>query len=429
MNIAIAGYGVEGKVSYDYWKAAGHNVTIVDERDLNPYELPADNAPILGKNAFKKLHTFDMVVRSAGVAPSKLKSSKKVWSATNEFFEKCPVHIIGVTGTKGKGTTVSFISSILRFAGRTVHLVGNIGVPALSVLEEIKPEDIVVYELSSFQLWDLGKSPHTSVVLMIEQDHLDVHSSMDNYIAAKSNIRRYQTGDDICIYHDSNLFSSEIAHSSSKGKLVRYGVQDDGGVYIKDETFYARNIPLCATKAVTLPGQHNLENACAAITAALEYTTDKKAIEAGLNAFNGLPHRLKLVREVRGVRYFDDSIATTPGSAIAAVNAISGPKLLILGGYDKGADYTELIQYCKKTDTHVLAIGTIAVRLRKLCTSAGVTCVVSKAASMLDIVIEASSLVPTGGSVILSPAAASFDMFKSYSDRGEQFVAAVEGLH
>jgi UDP-N-acetylmuramoylalanine--D-glutamate ligase len=428
MNIAIAGYGIEGKVSYEYWKAAGHDVTIVDERDLNPYELPVGNEPILGKNAFKKLHEFDMVVRTASLAPVKLKTSKKVWSATNEFFARCPSPIIGVTGTKGKGTTASFITSILTSAGKTVHLVGNIGVPALSVLASIKADDIVVYELSSFQLWDLKKSPHTSIVLMIEQDHLEVHSGMDDYVAAKSNIRRNQTGNDMCIYHATNPLSHKVAHSSRGGKLVRYGVPDDGGVYIKDDTFFARNIPLCSTSAVQLPGQHNLENACAAITATLQYTTDVRAVETGLRAFKGLPHRLKLVREANGVRYYDDSIATTPGSAIAAIDAISGPKLLILGGSDKGADYSELIGHCKKTETHVLAVGALGGRLGRLCKSEGAACTVSKATSMAKIVAEASRLVPKGGSVILSPAAASFDMFKSYSDRGEQFVAAVETL-
>src|SRR5690606_4917199 len=175
-----------------YWNTSGHELTIVDEGQP-ARTLPKDAATLIGDGVLAKLNDFDLVVRTAGLSPHKIVTDGTIWSETNEFFATCPAPTIGVTGTKGKGTTSSLVMSILRAAGKTVHLVGNIGTPALSVLAQIQPEDIVVYELSSFQLWDLEKSPHVAVVLMIEPDHLDVHSDMDDYVGAKMNSIRHQT--------------------------------------------------------------------------------------------------------------------------------------------------------------------------------------------------------------------------------------------
>lgn len=427
MKVAIAGYGVEGKVSYQYWQKLGHEVTIIDERDLSPYDLPYGSSTILGKNAFKSLKDFDLVIRTPSLSPDKLRTNGKVWSATNEFFDKCPAPIVGVTGTKGKGTTSSLIAAILSAAGKKVHLIGNIGVPALEVLTNVTADDIVVFELSSFQLWDLEKSPQVAVVLMVEPDHLDVHKDMDEYINAKANICSHQSGSDVCLYHPTNDLSARIA-AHGEGMKKQYAVNDDDQVYIKENTFFVQNKALCSTDAVQLPGAHNLENACAAISAALMFTDNVSAIEQGLKSFTGLPHRLKVVREIRGVTYYDDSIATTPGSALAAIRAFPEPKLLILGGKDKGGDYTELIGHCKVSDTHVLAIGSNGKAIAKLCQKAHVAVSDLTGKNMSEIVSEAQRLATPGSVVILSPAASSFDMFKSYADRGDQFVKAVGEL-
>lgn len=427
-KIAIAGYGVEGRSNYDYFKDKGF-VTIVDERSRLE-DVPLNVATITGAGTFSRLQDFDIVVRTAGLAPRKIVTNGRIWSASNEFFAQCPALIIGVTGTKGKGTTCSLIASLLRAGGHTVHLVGNIGLPALSILPQIQPDDIVVYELSSFQLWDLEYSPHVAVVLMIEPDHLDIHADMDEYVNAKANIRRHQHPDDICWYNASNQYSKIIADSSSEGRTAPFGVSGvNGSVYIENGVFWIGEQEICSTDAVVLPGKHNLENACAAISAALPYMHEMSAVEAGLRSFTGLPHRLKYVREVNGVRYYDDSIATTPGSALAAIRSFEQPKMLILGGRWKHAEYNDLIEQCAATGTKIIAIGETREMIQKLAEFYKADCISLSTKSMNEIVYKAAQNAEPGSVVMLSPAASSFDMFKDYQDRGKQFVKAVEQLN
>lgn len=427
MNIAIAGYGVEGEANYRYFAARGHAVTIFDEADTPSRPIPAGAEFHSGPKIFRELYDYDMVVRTASLPPHFIVTDGKVWSATNEFFAQCAAPIIGVTGTKGKGTTSSLITSMLRAAGHTVHLVGNIGEPALAVLPQIRRDHIVVYELSSFQLWDLERSPHVAVVLMIEPDHLDVHADFKDYIRAKSNIRKHQTANDVCFYHPSNQWSEKIAKSSVLGDRIRYDARDAGGVYAEGGEFRVEGETICSVAALSLPGAHNVENACAAISATRVFTLDEHAIEQGLHVFEGLPHRLKFVRDVRGVKYYDDSIATTPGSALAALQAFDEPKVIILGGSSKGASYESIVRECKQQDVHVVAIGETGKIIEKLCKDIGVP-VTSPQGGMTDIVDACRQIARPGSVVILSPASASFGMFKSYKDRGEQFVSAVSAL-
>lgn len=287
MKIAIAGYGVEGKANYDYWSQDPHNeITIVDQSE-SIAELPDNVATMLGSRAFEELTGFDMVVRTASLSPHHIKTDAKIWSGTNEFMVKCPAPIIGVTGTKGKGTTSTMIAAILRAAGKTVHLVGNIGISALATLPSIEPSDIVVFEMSSFQLWDIETSPHIAVVLGIEPDHLNVHEDMEDYVAAKGGIRRFQQDGDGCIYHWSNGYADEIAHLSDKGITQRYGVKDDGGVYLFEDAFWQGEQKMCSTDHLRVPGQHNLENATAALTVALHLGVDRDAMVRGLESLRG----------------------------------------------------------------------------------------------------------------------------------------------
>ena len=445
MKIVIAGYGLEGISSLRYFRQVFPDAEFVIA-DQKVVENAPDGVTVrTGELVFaEQLQDADMVVRAPGVPPRLLKTSGKIWSATNEFFDKCPAPIIGVTGTKGKGTTCSLIAAILRAAGQTVHLVGNIGVPALDALPNITKNDFVVYELSSFQLWDLEKSPHIAVVLMIEPDHLNVHTDFADYLNAKKNIRRHQQLADVCLYHPTNKYSREVAaapldrlldtgddHGDTLSFAQRYAIPDDDQVYVQDGYFCVQNRQICSTRHLRLPGAHNLENACAAMSAVTELpiTVTDEQYAAGLESFTGLPHRLKFVAEKNGVKYYDDSISTTPGSAIAALKSFTKPKILILGGSDKGADYTELAQEIARQQMRAVIVnGANASEIIEILHKNKVSCQVVQLemAAMPTVVEAAANQAQSGDVVILSPAAASFDMFKSYNDRGEQFVAAVE---
>lgn len=444
MKVAIAGYGVEGKASLRYWQQRGDEVTILDTK-AQARDMPEGVTTRLGETAFDDLSQYDMVVRTPSLPPAKLASAKKVWSATNEFFARAAeigVPIIGVTGTKGKGTTCSLIASILRAAGRDVYLVGNIGTPALDVLPSLTSESIVVYELSSFQLWDIKYGPYVSVILMIEPDHLDVHADMNDYLNAKSNIRRFQTASDECIYHPTNGLSRKVAFTKFAGECCdlcpddisaqlanRYAIKNDDQVYVKKGSFWVQNRKICSVDELKLPGSHNLDNACAAISALYMVlpTVDDQVIAAGFRSFEGLPHRLKFVAEKSGVGYYDDSIATTPGSAIAALAAFEQPKIIILGGSDKGADYHEIVEACAKTNAKIIAVGQTGQKIATIAHDLNVKVTVIDGL-MNEAVSVAHQLAEPGDVVILSPASASFDQYKNYHDRGQQFIAAVSHL-
>ncbi len=425
MKIAIAGYGLEGKSNYHYFMSRG-DVTIVDEREAVD-DLPSGVPTLLGEGAFSRLGDFDLVVRTAGLSPRKIQTSGKVWSATNEFFEKCPAPIIGVTGSKGKGTTSSLVASILTEAGKTVHLVGNIGLPALDELAHISEDDLVVYELSSFQLWDAERSPQVAVVLHIEPDHLDVHESYDEYVSAKGNIARYQGLNDRIVYNALDESATTIA-GLSVGQRLPY--QTPRTAHVSDGQFYYGEQLLCSVDELQLPGAHNQDNVCAAITAIWPWVQDGAVIGEGLRAFGGLDHRLKFVAEKQGVSYYDDSIATTPGSAIAAMRAFDGPKIIILGGSSKGADFNEVAATAAQSDVkRAILIGDEADHIEQALANVGVASINQGSETTMAAIVQlAASIADTSDTVILSPACASFGMFRDYKDRGDQFIAAVNDL-
>lgn len=425
-KIAIAGYGVEGESSYRYYLSNSQNkVTIVDE-NAN-IAVPEGAEFLSGKDIFQKLDNFDLVIRTPSLNPNKIKTNGQVWSATNEFFEKCPAKIIGVTGSKGKGTTASLISEILKRDGKRVWLVGNIGQPSLDILKDIRSQDVVVYELSSFQLWDVKKSPNIAVILYIEQEHQDVHESMEDYIDAKANIARFQSSLDLTIFNDNNKYSKDIA-SKSEARLVGY--PDDQFAYFDKDNFYYGEQKICSVDSLQLIGSHNRENACAAIDAVWDILDNPESIEKAFREFKGLMHRLQFVRELDGVKYFDDSIATTPSSAIAAINSFNNDNIvIILGGSSKGSDYRELARILKIKPIKAILIGQEATKIAAACQSEGFNDYeVVDDFSMDRVVNMAHNLARPSGVVLLSPAAASFGLFKNYADRGDQFQAAVMSI-
>lgn len=429
MKIALIGFGLEAKSAYDFLRAKFPEAEfdIYDQNEKSKVALPENVIFFGGVRDFSQIQA-DLIVRTPAVAPSKLPKNAKITSVTNLFFENCPAKIIGVTGTKGKGTTSSLIVSILRASGKKVHLVGNIGVPALDILPEISPEDIVVYELSSFQLWDAKKSPEIAVVLMIEPDHLDVHADFAEYLAAKSNIRAFQKDGDFVVRYPKNENSKIVAGKKSIEPIF----ENRDGFFWQKTTDGEQKI--CSTSELKLPGEHNIENAKIAMTAAFLANPDisNEQFAQGLNGFTGLPHRLKFVREIHGVKFYDDSISTTPGSAIAALKSFAEPKILLLGGSNKGADLSPLFAEIatSKAIRKVLIYGAESSKLAEKFAEINFDNFenLGEKPNFEDVVKRAFAVAESGDVVILSPAHASFDMFSSYADRGEQFVRAVGNL-
>ena len=444
MKIALIGFGLEAKSAYDYFKSIDQNNTfeIYDENPKSKIELP-DGVKFFGDfHDFSKIQA-DLIVRTPAVNPSRLPKSAKITSVTNLFFEKCPAPIIGVTGSKGKGTVSSFIAEILRAAGLKVYLVGNIGLPALNELSEIQKDDAVIYELSSFQLWDAQKSPHIAVLNNLEVDHLDVHDGFEDYVAAKMNIAKNQTENDFFIFNAENpIVLKNVENLKNQLKAELQPFQDYNLAHIQENHFLWGDEVLFETNILKIPGEHNQKNACAAMIATFDFLCEKgfeneeifDFWREGLSKFAGLPHRLKFVREFEGVRFYDDSIATTPGSAIAALNSFEKPKILILGGSNKGADLSGLIEKIAKMPEQelrkVILMGAESEKLAQKLISSGFERFINLGAktNMQEVVKTAFENAKSGDVVILSPAHASFDMFKSYIDRGEQFVENVNLL-
>lgn len=428
MKIVIAGYGIEGEASYKYFSADKSNQMCIADEQFPKKPLPQNVNTIIGTDAFNKLIDFDLVIRSPGIPPRKINTKGKIWSLTNEFFAKCPSLIIGITGSKGKGTTASLVASILREDGYTVWLLGNIGEPALNVLHLIKSDDIVVYELSSFQLWDLEKSPQRAAILFIEQEHLDVHVHMDEYIKAKAHITDFQSAKDLLVFNRVNKYAQQIA-LQSKAELSPY--PDKKTCHIKNNSFYYGEKNICPVENLKIVGEHNRENACAAINLVWDLVRDKTAIDRGLATFKGLPHRLEFVREVNSVVYYDDSIATTPRSVIAALRSFQDRSVVvILGGSSKNADFSELAVALKSfSNVYAILIGQEAEHIAQVLKENNFSSFeISTASNMREIVERAHMFSVSGGVVLLSPACASFGMFRDYVDRGNQFQMAVKLL-
>jgi UDP-N-acetylmuramoylalanine--D-glutamate ligase len=431
VKVAILGFDVEGRASYAYFQGQGHAVAICDQ---NPDLSVPEGAEVhLGENYLNDLDEFDLLVRTPGLHPRQILEKNptvgdKITTQTNEFFHVCPSkNIIGVTGTKGKGTTATLIAKLLEAAGNKVHLGGNIGIAPFELLKHgIEPDDWVVLELSNFQMIDLKASPHIAVCLMVAPEHLNWHVNMDEYIAAKQQLFRWQTPEDIAVYFGQNDYSRQVV-SISEGQKIPYF--EAPGAYVDHGEITIDGQSICRTDELKLLGAHNWQNVCAAITAVWQISHDIEAFRSVLASFSGLEHRLEFVREVDGVQYYDDSFGTTPDTAMVAIQAFPEPKIVILGGSDKGADYDDLAKSIATSNVHqAVLIGAQAERIRQALESAGFTATTPGGQSMTEIVQTARSVAKPGDVVLLSTACASFDMFKNYKDRGEQFKQAVSAL-
>jgi UDP-N-acetylmuramoylalanine--D-glutamate ligase len=428
-KIAILGAGLEGKSAEKFLTAQGAIVTMLDEKD--------------DVQAFHNLDAYDLLVRSPGVklTHKALETARAhgvpITSGTKIFFDLCPAKIIGVTGTKGKGTTSSLIYEMLKAADKEVYLGGNIGIPPLDFLDKLTPESWVVLELSSFQLQDLHKSPHIAVLLMIVPEHMDYHVDMQEYVDAKRNILNFQNPTDYAVINRDYIPSNEsdIYTDGHVFFVSRERSSVDQGAYVKDDALWLlkgdKERKVIDTKDIALPGKHNFENVGAAVVAASLTGVSIETIKHVISTFKGLPHRLEFVTQVHGVRYYDDSFSTTPETAIAAIQAFEAPEILILGGSSKNSDFSELGQVIRdaKNIRAIIGIGDEWDRIKEqLAGVEGRILLIEGADSMEKAVIAASKLAQKGDVVLLSPACASFGMFKNYKDRGEQFKTAVSRL-
>jgi UDP-N-acetylmuramoylalanine--D-glutamate ligase len=425
MKVAIVGFGIEGAAALRYWQGRGDDVTVLDGDTHKP--VPAGVKCVLGPGYLKGLDEYELVVRSPGVKPWLLNTVAAVTSGMRVFFEHCPAPIIGITGTKGKGTTATLVAKILEAGGQRVWLGGNIGVPVLDLLPKVEAEDMVVVEMSSFQLIDMEQSPGIAVCLLIVPEHQDWHQDMDEYVGAKGNIFAQQRAGDLAVYDARNEFAVKLARLSA-GRQVPYlkapGAEVEGGKII------IGGVEICEVSEVGLLGPHNLENVCAAITATWDLVgADPAPVRQVVKSFRGLPHRLELVREVDGVRYINDSFAANPVAAIAALRSFDEPKVLILGGLDRGLDMSALAAAVAGSKVRqVVLVGESAQRIGECLQQAGFEDCNIVRGEMDLIVDKARSAARPGDVVLLSPGCPSFDSFKNFEDRGEQFKAAVAGL-
>lgn len=458
MKIAILGFGREGKTVLKFlrrspqYKNAG--IWILDK---NPNLTTSQVVNIkTGRDYLKNLDKFDIVFRSPGVPynlpgiQSALKKGVKFSSATKLFFENFNGEVIGITGTKGKGTTATLLYEILRASRKPVYLAGNIGKPVLEILPKLRRNSFVILELSSFQLQDLKNSPNIAVVLDIFPDHMDSHKNMAEYLDAKANIARYQKKSDKIFYFGDNKYSKWIAQKS-RGKKI--GVQPKKfGLFNKDN--------------LKIPGYHNFKNAVMAASVALSLGCPKNTILKVIRNFRGNEHRLELVRcikisnqslmsfaniremDSRLVRenkicFYNDSASTNPQTAIAAIKAFKEPKILIAGGKDKNLNYSPLAQALKNSNTKMVVLfGENKRKIYKAVRKSGVPIkIVKDLKKAIEIAYHHSKLkmTPPGIrhwrkqnskliNVVFSPASTSFDMFHDYAERGKRFKEIVQKL-
>jgi UDP-N-acetylmuramoylalanine--D-glutamate ligase len=448
-NVAILGWGINGLDAADFLMKQGAKVTIFDEKEGSELDFSGFDTKraelVLGKHYLDDgLKDFDFVIRSPGVyryIPRIVEAEEAgvaITSVVKLFFDLSPAKIIGVTGTKGKGTTSTLIYEILKNAGKEVYLAGNIGAPMLDLLPKLTKDSWVVLELSSFQLIDMSLSPHIAVVLNITEDHMDWHKSREEYINAKKNIVLHQTEKDFAVinldYSDSRKFKEDTSASvfwfSSKKKVRGTYVNRLGEIILNSEEGNEEKIG--ETKQLLLRGKHHWENVCAAVCASTLTGIFPDAIREAVFSFKGLEHRLELVKETKGIKFYNDSFSTNPQTTIAAIRSFGEPLTLILGGSDKGLNYDEMGREIVKQGNvkNVLLIGQISDIIEKSIKSAGYKGEIIRLGKtdMGGVVQEGMEITPGGGVVLLSPATASFDMFANYKERGKQFKEAVDKI-
>jgi len=444
-RVAVIGIGVSNQPLLRLLLGAGIDVTACDKKDraalgLLGEELEKSGCELrLGPDYLEGLD-HDVIFRTPGLHPRFLEKARAggsvITSEMEVFFEVCPCPILAVTGSDGKTTTTTIIARLLEAAGHTVHLGGNIGHPLLAEAESIRPEDRAVVELSSFQLLTMKKSPHIAVLTNLAPNHLDIHTDMKEYVDAKANILLYQTGADRAVCNWDNEITRELSGKTS-GKVSYFTrVSEeipacgcylrDNAIWYRDETGARAVLPLTD---ILLPGVHNVENYMAAICAVQGLVPDE-VIQAFARTFGGVEHRIELVRERHGVRWYNDSIASSPSRTIAGLRSFPEKVILIAGGKDKGISYAPLGPEINEHVKLLILCGATAGVIREAVEQAdnyrGLEILVTE--DYPAAVRLADERSRQGDVVILSPASTSFDRFRNFEERGRVFKDLVNAL-
>ena len=376
----------------------------------------------------------DILFRTPGMHPGHpaieaLRSrGARVTSEMEVFFEVCPCTLLAVTGSDGKTTTTTLVSEMLKAAGKTVWLGGNIGTPLLPLVRQMKPEDFAVVELSSFQLMDMTRSPSRAIVTNLAPNHLDIHKDMEEYVDSKKNIFRYQNADDLLVLNADNDITAGFRGNGITRFFSRQGKESH--VVLKDGTIYRGGEAVLEAKDILIPGVHNIENYMAAI-AMVEGLVEDEIIRQVAKTFGGVEHRIELVRIKNGVKFYNDSIASSPSSTIAGLRSFSEQVLLIAGGYDKHIPYDVLGPEICAHVKQVFLCGATAPQIRAAVESCGDfhgQVVLTDCGNFENAVRTAAAVAQKGDIVLMSPASASFDEFKNFMVRGEFFKKIVKEL-
>lgn len=446
-RVAVIGIGVSNTPLIKTLLKAGISVTACDKAPRENFGPLAEELESLGA----ELHlgeTYldgldqDIIFRSPGIRPdippflAAMEKGSILTSEMEVFFKVCPCKIIAVTGSDGKTTTTTLISEMLKNAGYTVHLGGNIGKPLLSEAGEMKTDDVAVLELSSFQLMTLADSPDIAVFTNLSPNHLDIHKSMEEYALSKENIFSHQSKDGIAIFNRDNELTNEMA-GRAPGKVLQFSRRQslESGVFVEnDKIVVAQNgqrRELFAPERILIPGLHNVENYLAAIAAVQGMVSDEVILHTA-ETFPGVEHRIELVRTLNGVRYYNDSIASSPTRTIAGLRAFKQKVILIAGGYDKKIPFDILGREVQdRVKTLVLTGHTAEKIYQAVITSEGYQQGqpnIIREDDFKNAVLAAHEAAEKGDVVILSPACASFDHFKNFAQRGKVFKEIVNDL-
>ena len=444
-TVAVIGIGVSNRPLLELLLDRGVAVTACDKKSREALgtigdELEARGCRLrLGEGYLKDL-TEDVIFRTPGMRPDLPELTEAVargsvlTSEMEVFFDVCPCPKIAVTGSDGKTTTTTIIAELMKRAGRTVHLGGNIGHPLLAETGDMKPEDIAVLELSSFQLMTMTCSPHIAVITNLAPNHLDVHKDFQEYIDAKENIFTHQTAQDIAVFNADNQYTAEEAtRAPGRARLFSRQYELEDGVFLRGEAIIARHNgeerQVMTTADIKLPGVHNVENYLAAI-AAVDGLVPDETIRDFAREFGGVEHRIELIRTRKGIRWYNDSIASSPSRTIAGLNAFREKVILIAGGKDKGIPYDALGPVVNDHVKLLLLCGATAGVIRRAVEQAPNY----DGLEIIDVedyhqaVSIADSRAREGDVVILSPASTSFDRFANFMERGRVFKEIVNTL-